>query len=116
MQHSKATKIIGGSAKSSPKDQEEGEGGIDFNLPNYFGKFHNESSQNKNTNNQQSYWKLDWGNDNEDNYEIVDQVVSSLGIHSDDEECDKYNDKFDDYSQIEKTQTNRINVDAAKVK
>ena len=121
MQHSKATKLFGGSAIDDQENEEESKKkesprADSFNLPDYFGKFTSEASQIKNTNNQQSIWKNDCGNDNEENYKLIDQMVNNLVIYSDEDEHEKNNDKFEEPSLKDKINNNKIGIDAAKLK
>ena len=119
MQHSKGVKCKGSSPISTSKDEECDET-KDFKEhdpiepPDYFGKYNVETSKANNNNNQPSYWKIDWSNEIEEKFEIVDHAFSRFEITTEDNE-NKQNE-FQDDKQEESANTQRIDIDAAKVK
>jgi hypothetical protein len=122
MQHSKTSKIKGASAMDeghyNPVGAKTSKGGLQDaeQPPDYFGNFKENNSQNKDNSDFQSYWELDFGNDNDENFEIEDQVFNSLGIHSDDDDID-YNKKYNlDKSSKDDYFSHKINIEDAKVK
>lgn len=122
MQHSKTSKNKGASAMDegqyNPNLVNTSKGGLQDveRPPDYFGIFNDDNSQNKDNSDFQSYWKLDFGNDNEENFDIVGQVVNSLGIHSDDEDGDNKIKLNLDRGSKESHFSQKINIEDAKFK
>lgn len=85
-------------------------------LPDYFSHFSMQGSHIKDSHGQQSYWALDFSNDNGENFEIVNDVVNSLGIHSDEEDGDRKTSPLVSKTEVMGTSSQMIDVDSAKVK
>jgi hypothetical protein len=94
MQHSETHKPKGAAAKDrrnndntfrSPVPDEEN----DFEPPDYFRAFRENDSQINDNSCFQPFWNLDLRNENDDIFNIIDQVVISSGIQSDEEDPQK---------------------------
>lgn len=94
-----------------PEQEEDGS-----DLPDYFRHFSLQGSHIKDSHGQQSYWSLDFGNDNEENFEIVNDVVNSLGIHSDEEDYDRKPSPLVSKAEVIGTNSHVIDVETAKIK
>lgn len=80
MQHSKANKTKDAAAEGTVKNKNATRsmklgGENDVEPPDYFKHFLNEDSQIKDKDYFQSSWQIDFANDNEENFEIEDQVL-----------------------------------------
>jgi len=121
MQHSKGSKCKGSSPIGDSEDEEwsKNQGSQEqdpIEPPDYFGKYTVETSKTKSNNNQPSYWKIDWSNGAEENFEIVDQAFSNLVVTSEDDKNETKLQEFNDNNQVEIANRQRIDIDGAKVK